>query len=467
MSGTEDKEYYAQLARALECAALSPVESQASTLERLTGLRQLEKARKLPIQDAETLREQLELAWRTGGSGIRSFARTTGTTSEPKNIPLNRAYLASLHRTLTLTTASLLHTSGEWETLLCGKRVLLGSRPLVGQSPTGLPVGDISGMIMEMSAQAAKEHHIPSARELHIPDWRQKMELIAERARKQNVVSINGIPALTMSFTELMLDRYGVGTLTEIWPELRILISGAVALTDGFKRYIGETWTGGSRKIRFVDTYFASEGQFGLTYDDSWPGMVFNTFENFFQFSEGLDGRELLQLHELQTGKQYSIFVTTPGGLVNYRMGDRIEVLSTRPWTFRVAGREGEELSLTGEKITTAQVEAAWDQVTSTLRLANRDFAIWAEEGVQNHLVWAIPESLAGKITAAALDLALCERNTLYLEAKEFENVFGDAKLCVVADGTFSRYRERKLGNGQFKPRRLFRTQELFLAEYE
>src|SRR5262249_16761064 len=103
--------------------------------------------------DAERLAPLLTRAFELGrGAGpvmgrskLLAVARTSGTLGEPKNIPINSAYLASLDRTLVSMIATQLVTAGDWNHLLGGRHIMVGSRPRCGTTPAGLPICDISG----------------------------------------------------------------------------------------------------------------------------------------------------------------------------------------------------------------------------------------------------------------------------------------------------------------------------------
>jgi hypothetical protein len=213
--------------------------------------------------------------------------------------------------------------------------------------------------------------------------------------------------------------------------------------------------------------YSATEAQLGHTLDPWLEGMVFNPFENFYQFVEE-SSETLLQLHELKKGGQYSVLVTTPGGLINYRMGDRIEILSERPLLFRMKGREKDEISIATEKINLLQLERALAQVSSDLGVPITDFVAWPEIGTPSRLVCGLSEDLKADAAAisAALDAALGERNPSYKEMRGGNLIYGPLRIEKLPSTVFYRYQERNLDRGQFKPKHLFQSQDAFKREY-
>jgi hypothetical protein len=452
--------------------------SELSALAAFDRCRLLEDCRRLPISDEVSLKPQFDRAF-TGGpsegaifgrSRIRSFGRTSGTGDAPKHIPLNQAYLNSLDRTLVRMVGSHYFTTGAWASLLRGKQVLLGSRPLVGVSPTRLPVADISGLIPTRSWRTLRWLYFPKHRDLWLQTWNERVEATLAQSHKQDVVSISGIPALAMDFERRALEKFGVRSLSELWPNLRLYLYGAVSLSSEQKEGISKRWLGGERRLGFAETYFATEAQLAFSFDPREEGMVLNSLENLYLFQQQGEGSSLLFAHELAQGQTYSVFVTTPGGLIQYRMGDRAEVLSTRPLRIRVVGREKEEISLTGEKITLDQLDRALRTAGVRAGISESRWPIvWVEQGVRPRLVWAFPQSMRPLLTDSLktrLDDALCEVNSLYLEALRYEEVIGGCRLITLPDSLYEAYLAASLENGQFKPKRIFSSAQEFSQAY-
>ncbi len=184
----------------------------------------LEHCRRLPVSDAESMQPLFQRAFEQGDaarnifgrSRILGFGRTSGTLGESKHIPMNAAFFTSLDRTLLRMMASHTFTSSEWDMVLRGKRILLGSRPRCGTSPTGLPICDISGLIPTRSWWSVRWLFTPRHRDLWIEDWATKAELILDQAEGEKVVAITGIPALAMDFMKRARARYNVEHLDTV-----------------------------------------------------------------------------------------------------------------------------------------------------------------------------------------------------------------------------------------------------------
>ena len=488
------RQYMTARARAVESSLSNPHAAQRSAFARLSRLlhgseiarssgfdrcRQFEDCRRIPPSDSLSMQPLFQTLYENGSaahaligrSRLHAFARTSGTQGEPKHIPMNAAYVASLDRTLEAMVASHYYTSGRWDKLLSGRHILLGSRPRCGTAPCGLPVCDISGFIPTRTWWSARWLYIPHHKDLWIEDWSAKMDRILDQARDKRVVSITGIPALAEDFAVRAMSRFGISRLTEVWPDLSEYTYGACHLSAAEQARITRAWVGAERALRIYETYVATEAALGFSFDHRDEGLALNLLENLYLLSPHSNPGEFLFPHEAREGIPYSVHVTTPGGLVNYRMGDLIEVVSTRPLLVKVVGREYDELSMTGEKITLAQLDLALEAAgLSAARFTPYKPVVWIERAGLPHLVWALPPATDGEAIdlncAARLDQELCKRNVLYEEAKAREGVVGDSRVVTLAGPVFSGYQDGQLGIGQFKPKRMFQSHAEFMATY-
>lgn len=440
--------------------------------------RTLEDCRTLPIADADSMHPLFDEVFARGDRARRifgrtrvlGFGRTSGTLGESKHIPMNGAYFASLDRTLVRMMASHAFSSGEWKLLLRGKRVLLGSRPRCGTSPTGLPICDISGLIPTRSWRSIRWLFTPKHADLWIEDWATKVERILDQAAGEDVVAITGIPALAMDFVKRARARYNVQHLDTLWPQLTRYVYGAVHLTEEQRAQLRNSWFASPSSLNFFETYFATEAPLAFSFEPNENGLALNTLENLYLFRAYTNNASFVFAHELEHGEQYGIYITTPGGLVNYHMGDRIEVVSTQPLRIRVSGREMEELSMTGEKITTMQLDLALHAVgLDATRLGSHLAVSWTEQGERPYMVWGVPAFASDRSAAewaALLDQALARVNVLYHEALITEGVIAPSRVEFIPATVFDGVRDSQLGIGQHKPKRIFSSQASFASAY-
>ena len=103
--------------------------------------------------------------------------------------------------------------------------------------------------------------------------------------------------------------------------------------------------------------------------------------EIFFEFES--EGGRILRLHELRDGHEYAVVVTQPGGLLRYRMHDRVraEGRLLRTPGLRFLGRDGRNSDLVGEKLGEPFVRAALAGLL----------------GADGHCSYLVPETAAGE----------------------------------------------------------------------
>lgn len=110
------------------------------------------------------------------------------------------------------------------------------------------------------------------------------------------------------------------------------------------------------------------------------PAAALALRSNFYEFApvgnSGKNGDRLLLADELQVGAQYSVIITTHGGLYRYRMHDVVEVvdfLNQCP-LIRFIGRDNLVYDLVGEKLTESDLSDALAKALKRLKI-DVDFA--------------------------------------------------------------------------------------------
>jgi hypothetical protein len=160
-------------------------------------------------------------------------------------------------------------------------------------------------------------------------------------------------------------------------------------------------------------------------------------------------GREY-QAHELQDGAEYTVVITTAGGLWRYRLGDRVRVdgfLGRTP-SLRFLGRDDGVSDRVGEKLAEAHVAAA---LSATLGgTAEPRFAMIAPDDMAKLPGYTLYIEAEGELPAglaARLDDALAS-NPYYAHARRFGQL---APLCVfrIRGGARAAYAAARAAAGQ------------------
>lgn len=418
--------------RRFQRAAQQPELAQAAVLQALTrgnadtvfgrehgfgGLtRPGDYTRQVPIRDYEGFRPYVNRIM-AGETRVLTaepptmFTTTSGTTGEPKLIPVTaswREHTASLMR-LWLFRALLDHPG-----CLDRKMLTVVSPAVEGRTPSGIPFGAMSGVMYQGIPWLVRRHYaIPYAAYL-LRNCDARYFVIMRLALAQSVSAI-GTPNPTSlirlaetaaSRAEAMIRAIHDGTVGVTAPEhpgdretLRELEAAlrpdpvrARALTAILARHgvlaprycwpalrlIG-CWLGGSAGLharRLAGHYgpdiplrdlglVASEGRMTIPLEDDSAAGVLAVHANFYEFihEDRIEDPSppVLLAHELTEGSRYYIILSGGNGLYRYDMNDIVEVRGFHHRTPVVAFvRKGRDMvSMTGEKLHLNQIQAA------------------------------------------------------------------------------------------------------------
>lgn len=296
-------------------------------------------------------------------------------------------------------------------------------------------------------------------------DYDVKLGRIADRYLDHDVRAVTG----TTCWFSLLFDRLiqaardrgrRVDTVSEIWPNLRVLIGGGVA-AGPYLPVIHERI--GRDDVVLVDTYNATEGGiFATTDHEGEPGMRMIPDRGvFFEFVpvEDVDSAapRRVPLWEVERDRVYAIHVTTPSGLYAYRLGDLVRFPSLEPLRIEFAGRLSGCLSTTQELTTHVEVQRAMEHALATVPGAKTvDYGAAADVGVggtaksryvlfAEFVEGAAPDDLDA--FRRAFDEGLQRENRVYREHRAADTAILAPELVSLPTGTVARFME-EVGRG-------------------
>jgi hypothetical protein len=247
--------------------------------------------------------------------------------------------------------------------LFTGKSLSIGGtlekNPL---NPTGnTRAGDVSAVIMQNLPIWAQFARTPSLETALMGEWEAKIERMARETMNENVTSIAGVPTWTVVLLQRILELKKASHILEVWPNLEVFFHGAVAFgpyRNLFKELIP------SDKMRYMETYNASEGFFGIQdQPDSDELLLLLDYGIFFEFIPmeewDKDKPNVISLQDVEVGKNYALIISTNGGLWRYKIGDTIKFTSRFPYRFRISGRTKHFINAFGEEVIVENAEAA------------------------------------------------------------------------------------------------------------
>lgn len=432
---------------------------------------------KVPISSYENLFPYIErmmkgernVLW---PSDIKWFAKSSGTTNaRSKFIPVSPEALDDCHFKGGKDMISMYANNHPDTHLFTGKGLTIGGSHQINKFDKNAKssYGDVSAVIMKNLPMWAELARTPSLEIALMDDWEAKLTKMAEVTAKENVTSISGVPTWTIVLLQRILEMEGKKNILEVWPNLEVFVHGAVSFTPYrslFKSLIPST------KMRYLETYNASEGFFGIqdqpASDELLLMLDYGIFYEFIPFDE-IDGESptTLTLGEVELGKNYAMIITTNAGLWRYQIGDTIKFTSLYPFRIRISGRTKHFINAFGEELIIENAEIAIAKACEATGAIIDDYTAgpkYIEELKQGGHEWIIefnkmPDALS-KFTAI-LDASLREVNSDY-DAKRYKDLALQPPIVhSVEKGTFYNWMKKrgKLG-GQNKVPRLANTRE-------
>ena len=315
----------------------------------------------VPIRDYEDLKQYVERI-KSGENDVlwpgkpAYFAKTSGTTSGVKYIPMSKESTPPHFGTARNALFNYFARTGrgEW---LDGKMIFLSGSPELDEI-AGIPTGRLSGISNHLVPAWLRTNQLPSWQTNCIEDWEEKLEHIVQETKDADLRLISGIPPWVQMYYERLLERTGKKTVKEVFPNFSVFVYGGV----NFEPYRAklEELVGGP--VDTVETYPASEGF--IAFQDRFPdeGLLLNADAGmFFEFVKAEDifndNPDRIWLKDVEIGVNYAIILHTNAGLWGYNIGDTVQFVSKNPYRIVVSGRIKHFISAFGEHVIGKEVE--------------------------------------------------------------------------------------------------------------
>ncbi len=405
---------------------------------------------------------------------IKWFAKSSGTTSsKSKFIPMSREALEECHYRGAKDLLAIYATNNPQTRIFSGKSLTLGGSHRINQFSNDSLYGDLSAILIENAPFWVEIIRIPKPKIALIEDFEEKLDKITRSTVSENVTSFAGVPSWNLVLLKNILKYTGKSNLLEVWPNLEVFFHGGISFLpyrEQFRSLIN------SSQMRYMETYNASEGFFGIQDDPARDDMLLMLdYGIFFEFipldQAGASNPAAFTIGEVETGVNYAIVISTNGGLWRYMIGDTIRFTSVKPYRFRISGRTRHFINAFGEEIIIDNADKAIHKACEATQAVISEYTagpIYMNNNSRGAHEWLIefesePESLE-KFTTQ-LDDFLKSVNSDY-EAKRFKDIsITKPVVRSVPKGTFNAWlrQKNKLG-GQNKVPRLSNNRE-FIEE--
>ena len=322
------------------------------------------KAR-VPIRDYEGLKPYIERII-TGQPDVLwpgrplYFAKTSGTTSGTKYIPITKASIPNHINSARNALLSYVHETRQ-SRFLDGKLIFLSGSPELEETG-GIKTGRLSGIVNHHVPAYLRTNQMPSYATNCIDDWETKLEKIIDETLNQDMTLISGIPPWVQMYFDRIIERTGK-PVGEVFPNFSMFVYGGV----NFEPYKKKLFESIGRLVPSIETYPASEGF--IAYQDSQDDNGLLVMANSGIFFEFVPASEFynenpprLALHEVETGVNYVVIINSNAGLWGYNLGDTVKFTSLFPHKVVVTGRIKHFISAFGEHVIAEEVEKALQQ---------------------------------------------------------------------------------------------------------
>ena len=424
-------------------------------------------SKKVPVRDYEALKHYIDrvvqgeenVLWK--GKPLY-FAKTSGTTSGAKYIPLTKESMPFHIEAARNAILHYIHETGNAD-FVTGKMIFLQGSPIL-EEKNGIQLGRLSGIVAHFVPKYLQKNRMPTFETNCIEDWETKVDAIVEETFHEDMTVISGIPSWVQMYFE-KLQQKASKPVGELFKNFNLFIYGGVNYEPyraKFENLIG-------RKVDSIELFPASEGFFAYQDSQKEKGMllllnsgIFYEFiksEEFFTDPE-TSGPRRYTIGEVELNVNYVLIISTNAGLWGYNIGDTVQFTSLKPYRVIVSGRIKHFISAFGEHVIGKEVEQALKQAMENTSIQINEFTVAPQitptDGLSYH-EWFIefendPENV--EAFAEAIDNVMRSQNTYY-DDLIVGKVLRKLVITKVAKNSFQDYMKSigKLGGQNKIPR--------------
>lgn len=379
----------------------------------------------VPIRDYEQLRPYIERVV-AGEANVLwpgkplYFAKTSGTTSGVKYIPISKESMPEHIKAARNALLGYIHETGD-TSFVNGKMIFLQGSPVL-EKKSGIDTGRLSGIVAHHVPAYLQKNRLPAYQTNCIEDWETKVDAIVAETIHQDLRLISGIPPWVQMYFDKLTQVSGGIKVKDIFKNFSLFVYGGV----NFEPYRAKLEEAIGKKVASIETYPASEGF--IAYQDSQAdkGLLLladaGIFFEFIPVAEYFNENPTrISLADVALDTNYALILNTTAGLWGYSIGDTVKFVSKEPYKIMVTGRIKHFISAFGEHVIAEEVEAALLEVAAKQAVQITEFTVAPQvnppEGSLPYHEWFIefvqpPKELDA--FAAALDKAMQQKNSYY-----------------------------------------------------
>lgn len=420
-------------------------------------------AAKVPVRDYEGLKTYVDrvvhgeedVLW--PGKPVY-FAKTSGTTSGAKYIPLTKESMPYHIEAARNAILLYIHETGN-AGFVDGKMIFLQGSPEL-EEKHGIKFGRLSGIVAHYVPAYLQKNRLPSWETNCIDDWETKVDAIVEETYNEDMAVISGIPSWVQMYFEKLHNKEGK-KVGDIFKNFNLFIYGGVnyePYRSKFENLIG-------RKVDSIELFPASEGFFAYQDSQKEKGMLLllnaGIFYEFIKADEFFTEKpKRYTIGEVEMGVNYVLIISTNAGLWGYNIGDTVQFTSLKPYRVIVSGRIKHYISAFGEHVIGKEVETAIKEAMEGSDISVNEFTVAPQinpsTGMPYHEWFIEFEKEPQDMEAFALKIdASMRRQNVYYDDLIVGNVLRTLTITPVAKNGFQEYMKSigKLGGQNKLPR--------------
>ncbi|MFM6953882.1 MAG: GH3 auxin-responsive promoter family protein [Sphingobacteriaceae bacterium] len=381
--------------------------------------------KRVPIRDYEQLRPYIDRVV-AGEANVLwpnkplYFAKTSGTTSGVKYIPISKESMPEHIKAARNALLGYIYETGD-ASFVDGKMIFLQGSPVL-ENKSGIDTGRLSGIVAHHVPAYLQKNRLPSYQTNCIDDWETKVDVIVAETLYQDMRLISGIPPWVQMYFDKLSQVSEGKKIKEIFKNFNLFVYGGV----NFEPYRAKLEEAIGKKVASIETYPASEGF--IAYQDSQAdkGLLLladaGIFFEFIPVTEYFNKNPTrLSLADVTLDTNYALILNTSAGLWGYSIGDTVKFVSKQPYKIVVTGRIKHFISAFGEHVIAEEVESALLEVAAKQAVQITEFTVAPQvnppENDLPYHEWFIefvqpPIDMAA--FAAALEEAMQKKNSYY-----------------------------------------------------
>ena len=398
----------------------------------------------------KTLEGRSDICW---PGTIKFFALSSGTSeAASKYIPITNDLMRG-NRIVMIKSLLSLRTYENLPVRSVSKGWLMlgGSTDL--QKGPGYYAGDLSGITTKKMPFWFSPLYKPGKKIARTKDWNKKLDYIVNEAPNWDIGFIVGVPAWIQMCMEMVIERYNLKTIHDIWPNLAFFVHGGVSFEPykhGFEKLLG-------KPLIYIETYLSSEGFIAYQNRQDATGMKLVTNEHIFLEFVPFDDKnfdadgniiaapQAFMIHEVEEGKDYALLISTNAGAWRYLIGDTIRFLDKEKCEIVITGRTKHFLSLVGEHLSVDNMNKAIQTVSEELNISIPEYTVVGEPHgtfFAHHWYIACDDRIDSEELKTKIDLTLKEINDDY--AIERGSALKDVYLDILPESSFMEFMKLK-----------------------